>query len=161
MITIIRYSEQYKIPVQQLIIDIQQNEFNIPITIEDQPDLHNVSDFYQKNAGEFWVATSKLDAIGTIACIDIGDGQCALRKMFVRKDYRQDGIAQRLLDTLENHCASQGIDEIFLGTRPEFKAAHKFYEKNSYKTLSQQALPQSFPLMKVDSIFYHKIIKPL
>jgi hypothetical protein len=34
------------------------------------------------------------------------------------------------------------------------KAAHRFYEKNGFTQLAKTALPQSFPLMGADTIFY-------
>lgn len=38
------YSEQ----AVDLILTIQQKEFNIPITVEDQPDLMQIESFYQE-----------------------------------------------------------------------------------------------------------------
>ncbi len=35
--------------VVDLIVTIQQKEFNIPITAEDQPDLRNIPNYYQRN----------------------------------------------------------------------------------------------------------------
>jgi hypothetical protein len=34
------------------------------------------------------------------------------------------------------------------------KAAHRFYEKNGFKQISKQDLPDDFPLMPVDNVFY-------
>jgi hypothetical protein len=48
MVTIELYKEWYKDQVTKLILDIQQNEFRIPVTIHDQPDLLNIQDFYSK-----------------------------------------------------------------------------------------------------------------
>ncbi len=44
------YSEQ----AIDLILTIQQKEFNIPITVEDQPDLKEIETFYHKAGGNFW-----------------------------------------------------------------------------------------------------------
>ena len=37
---------QYSNDIVDLILNIQQNEFNVAITIEDQPDLLNITNFY-------------------------------------------------------------------------------------------------------------------
>ncbi|MGZ8552388.1 MAG: GNAT family N-acetyltransferase, partial [Chitinophagaceae bacterium] len=80
------YSDSYKQPIIDLILDIQRNEFGVAITLEDQPDLENIPSFYQKNDGNFWVAVVENTVAGTIALLDIGNARGALRKMFVHKD---------------------------------------------------------------------------
>lgn len=42
--------------VTAVILPIQQEEFGIPITAADQPDLAAIETFYQSGAGQFWVA---------------------------------------------------------------------------------------------------------
>ena len=46
MIQISQYQPTYQQPIIDLILDIQQNEFNVPITLEDQPDLLIIPDFF-------------------------------------------------------------------------------------------------------------------
>ncbi|MGE5678674.1 MAG: GNAT family N-acetyltransferase, partial [Pseudomonadota bacterium] len=66
------YTEEYKEDVINLILSIQQGEFGIPITREDQPDLSNIPGFYQPGKGNFWIALWDGQVVGTIALIDIG-----------------------------------------------------------------------------------------
>ena len=142
--------------VVDLIVSIQQKEFNIPITAKDQPDLHDIPNYYQKNQGNFWVAFHNEDIVGTISLLDIGNGQSALRKMFVHQHYRgsEKGIARNLLKTLLDWAKLRRLREIYLGTTPYFLAAHRFYEKNSFTEISKKDLPKTFPVMKVDTKFY-------
>jgi hypothetical protein len=56
-INIDTYSDIYKQDVAHLIIDIQKNEFDIPINLEEQPDLKEIPNVYQINNGNFWIAT--------------------------------------------------------------------------------------------------------
>ncbi len=46
------------------------------------------------------------DIIGTLALLDIGNGQGALRKMFVKKQYRGSdwAVADKLLNNLFEWC---------------------------------------------------------
>ena len=150
---------EYQLADQQgvldLIVPIQQQEFGIAITQEDQPDLCQVRSFYQTGKGNFWVAEDNGVVVGTIALIDIGAGQGALRKMFVHKDYRgPSGTAKELLDTLLAWAEAKELREIYLGTTAKFLAAHRFYEKNGFVEVLKKQLPPSFPVMKVDSRFY-------
>ncbi|HEY6504734.1 MAG TPA: GNAT family N-acetyltransferase, partial [Chitinophagaceae bacterium] len=82
------YTGIYKDRVADLILGIQNGEFGIPITLEQQPDLDEIPGFYQVNNGNFWIAKIGDKVIGTIALLDIGNNKGALRKMFVAKDYR-------------------------------------------------------------------------
>ncbi len=85
-VTIEIYTDSDKNEVAGLILDIQNSEFGIPITIASQSDLNAIPEFYQTNNGSFWVAKIDAKIIGTISLLDIGDHQGALRKMFVNKD---------------------------------------------------------------------------
>lgn len=138
-----------------VILPIQRQEFGLPITALDQPDLQSISDFYVQGTGNFWVAEMGGAIVGTIALKDIGNRQAALRKMFVAAPYRgQAGVAQLLLDRLLADARASGVAEIYLGTTAAFLAAHRFYEKNGFGEIAKQDLPAAFPLMAVDSKFY-------
>ncbi len=153
---IIQFSALYSKQVLSLISGIQQNEFAIPITLKDQPDLENIPDFYQKANGNFWVAIVDNSVVGTIALLDIGNGFAALRKMFVHTDFRGSkyGIAPALLSALLKWAAEKNLHEIFLGTTEKFLAAHRFYEKNGFKEINKALLPPAFPILPVDVKFY-------
>lgn len=152
------YNEEHKAGVVDLILNIQRVEFSLPITLEDQSDLTNISKFYQKGMGNFWVALENESIIGTISLLDIGDNFLALRKMFVKKEFRGSKyqVAYKLLKVAEEYAKSVGVKSIYLGTTDKFLAAHQFYAKNGYSELAIDKLPDSFPVMDVDKIFYEK-----
>ena len=156
MVTIEIYKEWYEDEVAALILDIQQNEFKIPVTIDDQPDLLNIQDFYCKGKGNFWVAVDGEKVVGTIALIDIDNGQSALRKMFVHRDYRGKvkRVGQLLLDTVIIWCRQKEISEIYLGTIDILVAAQQFYLKNGFVEVEKKGLPLNFPVMRVDNRFF-------
>ena len=155
-IKIEQYTDLYKQQVLDLIVPIQREEFNIPITPEEQPDLQQIPGFYQKDNGNFWLAITDAGVVGTIALLDIGNHQGALRKMFVHKDYRgkEHGTGQLLLNTLLVWAQQKNYTEIYLGTTAKFLAAHRFYEKNNFKEVEVAELPARFPRMAVDVKFY-------
>nr|WP_282705861.1 GNAT family N-acetyltransferase [Pseudomonas syringae] len=142
--------------VSALILPIQREEFGIPITAEDQPDLKAIPEFYQTGTGDFWVAVQGDHVVGSIALKDIGSGQAALRKMFVAAPFRgkEFSIAAKLLDRLIEESTRKGVTEVFLGTTDKFLAAHRFYEKHGFQEIAKEDLPASFPLIAVDSKFY-------
>jgi GNAT superfamily N-acetyltransferase len=156
-LTIQQFDGQHNEQIIRLISHIQQNEFKLPITPEDQPDLSDIPGFYQQGSGNFWLARLETRTVGTAALVDIGGRQAALRKMFVQKEFRggEYGVASALLRNLLAWAREERLEDIFLGTTTAFMAAHRFYEKNGFSRIEKSALPPSFPLMGVDSIFYH------
>ena len=159
-VTVHVYSRVYQQPVIDLILTIQREEFGVPITLEQQPDLTGIENFYQKGKGNFWVALYRGNVVGTIALIDIGNNQVALRKMFVTLPYRgsQFKTGQRLLDTALDWMRAKGCTQVFLGTLDVFHAAQKFYRKNGFTEIAKSNLPSNFPAMTLDNMFFKKDI---
>jgi N-acetylglutamate synthase-like GNAT family acetyltransferase len=154
--TIETYRPEHLKGVAALILSIQREEFGIAISLEDQPDLATIPAFYQSGMGQFWVAKGGGTVIGSIGLKDIGDGDLALRKMFVAAEARGSaaGVAKGLLDAAIDHAEKSGASAIYLGTTDKFHAAHRFYEKNGFQLIAEKDLPPSFPRMSVDSRFY-------
>src|SRR5690625_7974806 len=82
------YSYENHSQVVDLILQIQQQEYNISITKDDQPDLFTVEKYYQTGNGNFWVALYDKKVVGTISLLDIGNNQVALRKKIGRASCR-------------------------------------------------------------------------
>jgi GNAT superfamily N-acetyltransferase len=142
--------------VIDIILTIQQVEFSLPITIDQQPDLRDIEANYHQGGGKFWGAFLGDELVGTIALINCGNNTGCIRKMFVKKEYRgrEFGTAQRLLDVLLQFCRDNEIVHIYLGTVHQLKAAHRFYERNGFSSIDIDDLPSYFPLMKTDNMFY-------
>jgi N-acetylglutamate synthase-like GNAT family acetyltransferase len=157
MIDVVPFAPEHAEGVVAVILPIQQGEFEIPITLDDQPDLQDITGFYRRGCGNFWVALDGETVVGSVGLLDIGGGQAALRKMFVRASHRgpEHGVAKRLLDALLAWCRAHALPDVYLGTTAKFLAAHRFYEKNGFREIPKSALPASFPVMAVDTRFYH------
>ena len=147
--------------VADMIVHIQQEEYQIPITREQQPDLQDIAGFYQQGNGNFWIAPMEDQVIGTVALLDIGEQQVALRKIFVHESYRGKtwGVSHALLQQAIDWAKEQGLHAIYLGTTPQFKAAHRFYEKNGFIEISEEELPSTFPILEVDKKFYRLLLR--
>lgn len=153
------YSDEIKDEIIALILNIQREEFGLSITLADQPDLQNVTEFYVDSGGGFWVWEQEGDILGTIALLNIGYGKYALRKMFVKAGFRGGDmdIAKSLLSFAEEWALHQKkATAIYLGTTERFLAAHKFYRKNGYVEIPSSSLPGAFPIMFVDKLFFMK-----
>lgn len=148
-------NDTYSKEIIDLVLNIQQKEFNVPITIEDQPDLMQIENFYFANGGSFWGAFINGELVGTIALVKFDEKAAAIRKMFVKKEFRgkEYGIAQKLLETLIAYCQKNGIEEVYLGTVSILKAALRFYERNHFEVIEKELLPSKFPLINADNVF--------
>ncbi|WP_411812825.1 GNAT family N-acetyltransferase [Chryseobacterium scophthalmum] len=155
MLEIKLVNDTYSKEIIDLVLNIQQKEFNVPITIEDQPDLMQIEDFYFADGGSFWGAFINGELVGTIALVKFDEKAAAIRKMFVKKEFRgkEHGIAQKLLETLIAYCQKNGIDEVYLGTVSILQAALRFYERNHFEIIEKKSLPSKFPLMSADNVF--------
>jgi N-acetylglutamate synthase-like GNAT family acetyltransferase len=155
MVEIQPIGNAYSESVIDLILNIQQKEFNVPITIEDQPDLSQIEDFYLESGGNFWGAFINGELAGTIALVKFDEKAGAIRKMFVKSEYRgkEFSIAQKLLEKLISYCTENGMTEIYLGTVSILKVALRFYERNHFIIIEKENLPAKFPLMNADNVF--------
>ena len=160
MITIIPFSPAHQDGIVATILPIQTQEFGIPITLADQPDLLDIPGFYQRGDGNFWVALADEEVVGTLALLDLGESHGALRKMFVKAPFRgrEAGVAAGLLDTLLRWAVSRKLRTLYLGTTEKFLAAHRFYEKHGFTEIPPSELPASFPVMAVDRKFYRRTL---
>lgn len=147
--------------VATVILSIQQGEFDLPITLEAQPDLGDIPGYYQRDLGNFWVAEVDGRIVGTIGLLDLGRRQAALRKMFVAAPVRGStlGVASRLLQHLLAWSVEHELAAVFLGTTAKFLAAHRFYEKNGFIEIAPVELPVAFPIMAVDTKFYQRSLR--
>jgi len=137
--------------VVDLVLPVQQEEFAIPITYDDQPDLQDPLGFF---GGRFWVAVEDGEVIGCVGLLDAGGGLGVVRKMFVSADRRGSGAADGLLGALVDRARADGMTELLLGTTSAYHAAHRFYEKRGFTRVDSDDLPERFPRMAVDSRFY-------
>ncbi len=62
-IKIVPFEEKYTQQVVDLILPTQRDEFNIDISIEDQPDLLRINQEYIDTGGNFWVALSMIRSL--------------------------------------------------------------------------------------------------
>lgn len=152
-IRISEYSAANRQAVIDMVLGIQREEFGLPITLKDQPDLEDIEGFYIGN-GNFWVAAGDGRVIGTVGIFGIGGGNAVLRKMFVEKAYRGKGVSGKLLKALLEWAKRGGYLSVYLGTTPLYLAAHRFYEKSGFVEITRGELPAGFPVMEVDKKFY-------
>jgi N-acetylglutamate synthase-like GNAT family acetyltransferase len=148
---IIPYSRQYQIEID-ILMDKIREEFQEPISSQKSfmaADAIKLPD-------EYLLALVNNKVVGTISVTKLENSNSVLRRMFLNKNFRGQGIAESLLTQATNWAIQNKLKAIYLGTMTQFKAAQKFYEKHNFKKITLENLPADFPVNPVDSIFYKK-----
>lgn len=158
---IINLSNKHSQAIIDIILPIQQDEFGINITLSQQPDLLNIEKFYLKDGGIFLGAIYQERLCGTLALLRFERSLGAIRKMFVTREFRGKNLAlaDSLMDALIDDCLRKGIEGLYLGTVDVLKAAIRFYQKRGFEQIEEENLPQSFPRMSQDNMFFHLNLK--
>lgn len=73
------YFGEYDDEIISLILDIQNKESKINLSLQEQPDLLDIRYSYQDKGGQFWIALSQGKVIGTIG-LKMKADHCAILK---------------------------------------------------------------------------------
>jgi len=87
---------------------------------------------------QFWVAIEGDELIGTIGVMRKENNSAVIKSLFVNKNYRGTDVALQLLSKLIDHCKNKSVQNIYLGTMSQMKAAHRFYEKNGFVKITEK-----------------------
>lgn len=64
---IVEYTDKFKDDVIDLILNIQNIEFDVDIQLEEQPDIQDIHQYFTTSGGNFWLALDDHEKlIGTI-----------------------------------------------------------------------------------------------
>jgi len=156
MIKVLPFADQDQQQVRDFVLAIQNTEFNLGFTEEEQPDLLNTAHFYQ--GGGFWLAKEADELVGTIGLQRLDADNGVLRKMFVLRQYRgtTPSVAQCLFDTLVEQARRAGFRTLYLDTPAIAVASHKFYERNGFAQIDRQVLPPAYSFPDRNSKVYRR-----
>lgn len=150
MIKILPFEKRYQKDVETLMTEISK-EFEVPIS-SPKPQRK------RRSCDKLWIATNNESVVGTVGLIQLENKIVELKRMFVNKEFRgtEIGVSQLLLKTVMDWSSENRFSEIYLGTMHQFKAAHKFYEKNGFQRIEKSRLPKDLITNPIDSVFYKK-----
>ena len=91
-------------------------------------------DYFADGAG-VWLAEEDGKIIGCVALRKLsGKAGCGeIKRLYVRPELRGRGIADRLVEALEQYAKECGYEWLYLDTAVEMKAAARFYEKRGFE----------------------------
>lgn len=151
------YDDKYKKEVIDLILYVQNVEYEVGITIEEQPDILDIKKNYIDNGGHFWIALNQEgNVIGSIGLEKKTKKVAVLKKFFVYKKYRgrEHGVGMKLYNSLLDFAKNQNISTIILDTPSKANRSHNFYKKVGFLEISKEALPISYEYADRDSLIF-------
>lgn len=138
---IIEFDPKYTQEIYDFVMSVKSNEIGWKSEPED---LHDISNFYLKDGGNFWLALEDEKIVGTLALKNMGENRGYLERMFLAKEQRGTGLAQKMLKLLLDRAKEAGINEIYLATTttPVTERAIAFYKKMGFVQIDK--LPEDF-----------------
>ncbi|BDC43486.1 GNAT family N-acetyltransferase [Paraburkholderia terrae] len=151
------FQESLTDEVVGLILHIQNDESNVGISIDDQPELLDINRYFIANGGGFWIALDPQGhVVGTIALQIETPTVAVLKKFFVSAAWRGAGAgcASRLYETLLAHARLKGIETILLDTPSVSTRSHAFYRRQGFQQIAADELPVKYAYPDRDSLLF-------
>lgn len=156
MITISQFEDRYTQDVTDLVLHFQNDGTRPPVSIDDQPDLLNITREYIEKGGNFWIAKDKEKLVGSIGIMPYGNGIAVLKKFFVYENYQGKPYhtGRKLYGELLDFAEAKGYHTILLDTPRNTERAHVFYEKAGFRKVEEKDLPIQFSHPYKDCDFF-------
>ncbi len=87
----------------------------------------------------FWIAEEGSDVVGCVAFRPRADVPRAgeVRRLYVRPTHRGAGLADALMNVVEDSAREEGFDTLYLDTHETFAAAIALYERRGYERIDR------------------------
>jgi putative acetyltransferase len=99
-------------------------------------------------AGCLLLTKYKGDPVGCVGLMDLGDGVCEMRRLFVRTEYRGMGIGKALAETVIEQGRNIGYKSMWLNTNKRMPEAEKLYRSLGFKNI------EPYEHFEVDGMVY-------
>lgn len=106
-----------------------------PFVLAEFPEIARVASHYRQQGGEFWVAERQGRFVGCFAVDEPAPGVFEIHKVYLDKNERGLGLAQRLHDVAMAFVAARGGRRVRLWSDSRFVSGHRFYEKLGYRRI--------------------------
>jgi putative acetyltransferase len=97
------------------------------------PELRAIARAFRREGGRVWVAERAGALVGSVGFVRTAhpDG-IELRKLYVAKAMRRQGLGARLCQLVEDAARGHGADYVELWSDTRFTEAHRLYERRGY-----------------------------
>ena len=122
------YTKEYENELINLLLDICVKEHGL--THYEEGLIDHVKN---ENIMKRWILLDKEEVIATICYTERNEEIAEIKKVYVKKEYRHQGIGTRLLNMVIDYLKSTNYFNIYIGTSDHFEHARKAYEKLGFK----------------------------
>ena len=91
-------------------------------------EIANLPGFYGPPGGCLLLARINDELAGCIAVRGLGDGDCEMKRLYVRPQYRREGVGRRLVETAIRRARELGYARMLLDTLPAMTEAQSLYQ---------------------------------
>ena len=95
-------------------------------------EMEHLEDKYGLPDGRLYLLMDREKAAASVALHKIDEQTCELKRLYVKPEYRRQGIAEMLLDRLISEARETGYSYMVLDTMPALKEAIRLYEKKGF-----------------------------
>jgi DNA-binding MarR family transcriptional regulator/GNAT superfamily N-acetyltransferase len=106
-----------------------------------------VADFAQHNdpaRERAWIATLDGEAVGSVFCVDAGDGVAKLRLLIVDPAARGRHVGRHLVDECIRFARAVGYRELTLWTQSQLEAARRIYARAGFELVETERPTRQF-----------------
>ena len=118
----------------QAVLQLLQEYYEaVHVVQRDNP--QKIQAILQARASGLWVATLAGKAVGCVVLRELPSIRRAAecKRLYVQPQARGRGIAEKLMDSLEDFARSQGVEFIYLDSYGDLKTAIALYRKRGYE----------------------------
>jgi len=129
------YSEQGITFVRELFAEYEQS-LGFPLDFQNfDNELEHLPGEYAPPEGCIFLCKIKEDIAGCIALRKLEPGICELKRMYVRKGYREKGMGKQLADKIIERAKEIGYRIMRLDTLRSMKTAIRIYEELGFREI--------------------------
>ena len=130
------YGYDYKDEIKSLFTEyteyLVENDVEFKKYLEIQKydnEIENLEDKYGMPWGRLYIAFYENQVAGCIALRKLNDTQCEMKRLYVKPEFRNKGIAKMLVEKVISDSKEIGYSSMLLDTLPFLQTAIKMYKK--------------------------------
>ena len=130
------YGYDYKDEIKSLFTEyteyLVENDIEFKKYLEIQKydyEIENLEDIYGMPWGRLYIAFYENQVAGCIALRKLNDTQCEMKRLYVKPEFRNKGIAKMLVEKVISDSKEIGYSSMLLDTLPFLQTAIKMYKK--------------------------------
>jgi len=100
----------------------------------------------------FLVVEKKGQIIGSVALKDKGNRTGMLKRMYIYKEFRKQGLGQQLFNKILEFAKKHNYTKILLSTEYFLTSAVNFYRKNGFVKIDNPNFEEDFPDLLIEDI---------